>query len=111
MKWLEKINVLRFIVTVDEGFEELEFNPLIANPIKWPNTFKQFVGKLPTNCLSVFGHFVNFALKRLTVPSSLIYLIFSFITKRFGLIVDFCVNVMYDLQKKNVASEDEIITE
>ena len=40
-------------------------NPLSANPTKWPNTLKQFVGKLPTNCLSVFGHFVNLALKRL----------------------------------------------
>ena len=39
-------------------------NPLSANPTKWPNTLKQFVGKLPTNCLSVFGHFVNLALKR-----------------------------------------------
>ena len=35
------------------------------NPTKWPNTFKQFVGKLPTNFLSVFGHFVNLALKGL----------------------------------------------
>ena len=51
-------------------------NPLSANPTKWPNTLKQFVGKwpntlktfvgkLPTNGLSVFGHFVNFALKGL----------------------------------------------
>ena len=31
---------------------------LNANPIKWPNTLKQFVGKLLTNCLSVFGLFV-----------------------------------------------------
>ena len=38
-------------------------NPLSANPTKWPNTLKQFVGKLPTNCLSVFGHFVNLALE------------------------------------------------
>ena len=44
-------------------------NPLSANPTKWPNTLKQFVGKLPTNCLSVFGHFVNLALKGLTVCS------------------------------------------
>ena len=36
-----------------------------ANPAKWPNTLKQFVSKLPTNCLSVFGHFVNLALKGL----------------------------------------------
>ena len=42
------------------------FNPLSANPTKWPNTLKQFVGKLPTNCLSVFGHFVNLALKGLS---------------------------------------------
>ena len=41
-------------------------NPLRANPTKWPNTLKQFVGKLPTNCLSVFGHFINLALKGLT---------------------------------------------
>ena len=40
-------------------------NPLSANSTKWPNTFKQFVGKLPMNCFSVFGHFVNLALKGL----------------------------------------------
>ena len=48
------------------------FNPLSANPIKWPNTLKQFVGKLPTNCLSVFGHFVNLALKGLTFNTDFI---------------------------------------
>ena len=41
------------------------FNPLSANPTKWSNTLKQFVGKLPTNCLSVFDHFVGLALKGL----------------------------------------------
>ena len=35
----------------------LRFNPLSAKFIKWSNTLKQFVGKLPTNCLSVFDHF------------------------------------------------------
>ena len=40
-------------------------NPLSANPTKWPNTPKQFVGKLLTNCLSVFDHFVKLALKGL----------------------------------------------
>ena len=39
-------------------------NPLSANTTKWSNTFKQFVGKLSTNCLSVFDHFVGLALKR-----------------------------------------------
>ena len=38
-----------------------------ANATKWSNTFKQFVGNLPTNCLSVFGHFVGLALKGLNV--------------------------------------------
>ena len=40
-------------------------NPLSANPTNWPNTLEQFVGKLPTNCLSVFGHFVKLTLKGL----------------------------------------------
>ena len=39
---------------------------LRANPTKWSNTLKQFVGKLPTNCLSVFDHFVKLLLKGLT---------------------------------------------
>ena len=43
----------------------LQFNPLSANFTKWSNTLKQFVGKLPTNCLSVFDHFVGLALKGL----------------------------------------------
>ena len=37
-----------------------------ANPTKWSNTLKQFVGKLPTNRLSVFGHFVGLELKCLS---------------------------------------------
>ena len=40
-------------------------SPLNANPIKWSNTLKQFVGKLSTNCLSVFDHFEGLALKGL----------------------------------------------
>ena len=36
-----------------------------GNFTKWSNTLKQFVGKLLTNCLSVFDHFVGLALKRL----------------------------------------------
>ena len=41
------------------------FNPLSANPTKWSKTLKQFVGKLSTNSLSVFDHFVNLTLKGL----------------------------------------------
>ena len=42
-----------------------EINPLSANPTKWSNTLKKFVGNLPTNYLSVFDHFVGLALKGL----------------------------------------------
>ena len=38
-------------------------SPLSTKLTKWPNILKQFVGNLPTNCLSVFGHFVGLALK------------------------------------------------
>ena len=38
-------------------------NPLSATYTKWPNTHKQFIGNLPTNCLSVFDYFVGLALK------------------------------------------------
>ena len=48
------------------AFVLLHVNFLIANPTKWPNTLKQFVSKLPTNCLSVFGDFKKLALKGLT---------------------------------------------
>ena len=56
-----------------------EFNPLSANFTRWSDTLKQFVGKLPTNCLSkwfvcklptsffsVFDHFVGSTLKGLS---------------------------------------------
>ena len=45
--------------------EKNSFSPLNANSTKWSSTLKQFVGKLPTNCLSVFDHFVALALKGL----------------------------------------------
>ena len=43
------------------------YGPLRPIITKWSNTLKQFVGKLPTNCLSVFDHFVGLALKGLKV--------------------------------------------
>ena len=50
------------------------FDPLNAKFIKWSNTLKQIVGKLPTICLSVFDHFVGLALKGLiTFPVFNIY--------------------------------------
>ena len=41
----------------------LIFEPL--NSTKWSNTLKQFVGKLPTICFTVFDHFVRPELKGL----------------------------------------------
>ena len=43
---------------------KLLFNPLSANPTKWPNTLKQ--SDLLTNCLRVLDHFVKLALTGLT---------------------------------------------
>ena len=39
---------------------------LSVNRTKRSNTLKQFVGNLPTNCFSVFEHFVGLAFKWLT---------------------------------------------
>ena len=47
-------------------------NPLSANLTKWSNTLKRFVGKLPTNCLSVFDHFLGLAFKGLTNLTTLV---------------------------------------
>ena len=44
---------------------ELFINPLSTNPRKWSNTVNQFVGCQPTNCLSVFDHFMGLALRGL----------------------------------------------
>ena len=53
------------IIIVSSIPQRNSFNPLSANPTKWSNALKQFVGNLPTNCLSVFDHFVKLTLKRL----------------------------------------------
>ena len=54
---------MRFLCEV--YFPCANINPLSANFTKWSNTLKLFVGKLSTNCLSVFDHFVGLALKGL----------------------------------------------
>ena len=40
-------------------------NHLSANPTKWPNTLKRFVGNLPTNCFSVFDTFMGLVFRKL----------------------------------------------
>ena len=47
---------------------EAKFNPLRANHTKMVE-HTQFISNLPTNCLSVFHHFVILALKGLTIFS------------------------------------------
>ena len=53
-----------FLLNILRNYKK-KLNPLGANPTKWSNTLKQIVSKLPTNCLSVFDHFVKLALKEL----------------------------------------------
>ena len=52
-------------------------NLLSANLKKLPNTLKQFADNLPTNCLSVFDHFVKLALKELTLKDFMLTEFFS----------------------------------
>ena len=54
----------KFVMFLKNAFINF-LNPLSNNPTKWSNTLKQFVGKLPTNCLSLFDHFVGLELKEL----------------------------------------------
>ena len=50
---------------IKSSFAMVAINPLSAKITKWSNTLKQFVGNLPTNCLSVFDHLVGLVLKGL----------------------------------------------
>ena len=52
---------------------KIRIKPLSAKITKWSNTLKQFVGNLPTNCLSVFDHFVGLVLEGLSCRISLQY--------------------------------------
>ena len=57
-----------FVASLSSDFDNLEalaLYPLSTNPTKWLKTLKQFVGNLPTNCLSVFDHFGRLALEDL----------------------------------------------
>ena len=58
------LNTGKFLIQYE--FFRKYVNPLTTNPTKWSNTLKQFVNNLPTNCFSVFDHFVGLALKGLT---------------------------------------------
>ena len=47
--------------------QRVVLKPFSINFTKWSHTLKKFVGKLPTNCLSVVDHFVGLAIKGLMV--------------------------------------------
>ena len=59
-------------IPVDTSVKSV-FKPLGANPRKWSNTLKQFVGKLPSNCLSVFEHFVGLKVRKCTVTTTVFH--------------------------------------
>ena len=47
------------------------FNPLSTNRTTWSNTLQQFVRwQKPTNCLSVFDHFVGLKRLKLSIKTS-----------------------------------------
>ena len=60
---------MKQITQIFFGESESDFNSLGTNMTKWSNALKQFVGKLPTNCLNVFDHFVELALKGLILEA------------------------------------------
>ena len=81
LKFIEKLSfpnnfsmIINHKISITASLLQSVFNPLSANPAKWSNTLKQFVGKLLTTCLSVFDHFVKLALKdfRISVQSDIL---------------------------------------
>ena len=60
---VESTTIESALLLCKTSFSKASVNPLSEKLTKWPNTLKQFVGNLPTNCLSVFGHFLGLAPK------------------------------------------------
>ena len=84
--FIDKTHVLKDIknlqankTTQDSDITTKLINPLSVNPTKWSNTLKQFVGNLPRNCLSVFDHFRNLALKGLKIIQTCLLILFLLI--------------------------------
>ena len=71
---LSVLNLIKELIPIStllsENSLQIVLNPSSANPTKWSNTLKQFVGKLPSNCLSVFDHFVKLAFKGLILSDN-----------------------------------------
>ena len=60
---LLKIWKMGYVLLGALGLKIVAILPFKRQIKKWPNTLKQFVAKLSTNCLTVLGHFVGLALK------------------------------------------------
>ena len=52
-------------IGLSKNRKKTQTKPLSTNFTKCSNIVKQFIGKMPTNCLSVFDRFVGLALKGL----------------------------------------------
>ena len=122
---------MRPYITSCQGLKDVleeNLNPLSANPTKWSNTLKQFIGIFPTNFLSVFDHFVGLAIEKLKwkeINSSLrlhdyeykisfVNLIIVYRKTWLGnqkiLIIDLIVNIILDYLKKTVHNAFTITT-
>ena len=63
---VRQLLLVRTLLKAERGMQwSFYLNHLSAKTTKWSNTLKQFVGNLPTNCLSMFDHFVGLVLKGL----------------------------------------------
>ena len=62
---MDTITLIPLMVRPNMYMTKLYVKPLSTNPTRRSNTLKQFIGKLSTNCLSVFDHFVRMGLKGL----------------------------------------------
>ena len=103
---LSTISAGTFIIAVRQAL-----NPLSTNPTKWPNTLKQFVGKLPTNCLSVFDNFVKLTLIRLWFAcwaSILIKFFVGLLSSNDPNRQEACLNVVEKLVKKQPADLHDV---
>ena len=65
------MNITNFILLFKPNRNEsTTVNPLSTNLEKWSNRLKQIVANMPTICLSMFDHFINLALKGLSITIS-----------------------------------------
>ena len=67
------------------------FTLLSASPWKWSRRLKQFIARLPTNCLSVFDHFIIITII-ITITIIIIIIIIITITTTIIVIITIIIN-------------------